>query len=266
MFIVVKIGGSVIRRDMDPVVKELPELIRAGHSLILIHGGGFLVNELMNRMGLTPRFITSPSGVVSRYTDLETLGVYVMAMMRINKELASKLQRVGVNAMGLSGIDGALLLARRKDKLIMVDERGRQRVIDGGYTGKISSINADLLKSLMGGGIVPLIAPIAMDGDTGDPLNVDSDQVLEAISSRMRPDYSIILTDVDGVLINGSPLPRVDPGNDSLLSIGEVSGGMRRKLRMAMQLGSGGVRVIISSGLRESPISSAISGAGTHIY
>jgi acetylglutamate/LysW-gamma-L-alpha-aminoadipate kinase len=82
----------------------------------------------------------------------------------------------------------------------------------------------------------------------------------------MRPDYSIILTDVDGVLINGSPLPRVDPGNDSLLSIGEVSGGMRRKLRMAMQLGSGGVRVIISSGLRESPISSAISGAGTHIY
>ncbi|MGC8596904.1 MAG: [LysW]-aminoadipate/[LysW]-glutamate kinase [Thermocladium sp.] len=266
MFIVVKIGGSVVRRGVDPVVKELPELIRAGHSLVLIHGGGFLVNELMNRMGLTPRFITSPSGVVSRYTDLETLGVYVMAMMRINKELASRLQRVGINVMGLSGVDGALLLARRKDKLIMVDERGRQRVIDGGYTGKITSINADLLRSLMGSGIVPLIAPIAMDGDTKDPLNVDSDQVLEVIASSMRPDYSIILTDVEGVLLNGSPLPRVDPRDPSILSIGEVGGGMRRKLRMAMQLGGSGIRVIISNGLRESPISSAIGGAGTHIY
>nr|MCG2870274.1 acetylglutamate kinase [Vulcanisaeta sp.] len=96
MLIIVKVGGSVIRRGVDNIVREVPKLLSEGHRLVIVHGGGYFINELMERMGLKPRFVTSPSGVTSRYTDLETLRVYIMGMMFLNKELVSKLHGVGV--------------------------------------------------------------------------------------------------------------------------------------------------------------------------
>ncbi|MCG2880661.1 MAG: hypothetical protein L7G96_04995 [Vulcanisaeta sp.] len=135
MLIIVKVGGSVIRRGVDSIVREVPKLLSEDHRLVIVHGGGYFINELMERMGLKPRFVTSPSGVTSRYTDLETLRVYIMGMMFLNKELVSKLHGVGVNAIGLSGIDGGLLRARRRETMVIIDERGRERVVDGGFTG-----------------------------------------------------------------------------------------------------------------------------------
>ncbi|GGP20886.1 acetylglutamate kinase [Thermocladium modestius] len=265
MRIIVKLGGSVIRKGAGGFIKELPSLA-GSNELVVIHGGGYMVNDLLGRMGLTPRFVTSPSGVVSRYTDLETLAVYVMAMMKINKDLVSSAQSMGVNAVGLSGLDGGILRAKRKDRLIIVDERGRERVIEGGYTGKIIQVNAEALRAVSSAGFLPIIAPIAMDEDTKGPLNVDSDQVMEALAGSVMPDYAVMLTDVDGVLVGGSPIPKVDPSDESLLSSSEVGGGMRRKLRMAMRMGGAGIKVVIANGLAESPVSAALRGAGTHVY
>ncbi len=266
VLLIIKVGGSVIRRGLDPLVSEVPGLVRDGFRVVIAHGGGWFVNELMERMGMKPRFVTSPSGVVSRYTDLETLRVYVMGMMYLNKELVGRLQGVGVRAIGLSGLDGGLLRARRKESLVIIDERGRERVIDGGYTGKIEGANTDLVTKLLDDGYVPVIAPVAMDVKTGGPLNVDSDQVIEALAQSMTPNYALILTDVDGLLIGGNVVKRLTPEEAlALFKNPEVKGGMRRKIYMAAQLASKGVYTIISNGTVENPIRSALAGLGTHI-
>ena len=265
MLIIVKVGGSVIRRGVDNIVREVPKLLGEGYRLVIVHGGGYFVNELMERMGLKPRFVTSPSGVTSRYTDLETLRVYIMGMMFLNKELVSKLQGVGVNAIGLSGVDGGLLRARKRETMIIIDERGRERVVDGGYTGKIETTNGELVMKLLNDGFTPVIAPIAMDNKTGGPLNVDGDQVLEALSFSLRPSMAVILTDVDGVLIGGKVIERVSAAQaQELFKNPEVKGGMKRKVYTAFQLASKGIRAVISNGTIENPIASAMNGFGTH--
>ncbi|WP_243680918.1 hypothetical protein [Vulcanisaeta souniana] len=133
-----------------------------------------------------------------------------MGMMYLNKDLVSRLQGVGVNAIGLSGgVDGGLLRARRRESMIIIDERGRERVVDGGYTGKIEGANKDFIMRLLNDGFMPVVAPIAMDNKTGGPLNVDGDQALEVLSYSLLPNYAIILTDVDGVLINGKVVNKV---------------------------------------------------------
>ncbi|WP_243679317.1 [LysW]-aminoadipate/[LysW]-glutamate kinase [Vulcanisaeta distributa] len=230
MLVIVKVGGSVIRKGVDNLIREIPELLNNGHRVVLIHGGGYFINELMERMGLKPKFVTSPpSGVTSRYTDLETLRVYVMGMMFLNKELVSRLQGVGgVNAIGLSGVDGGLLRARRRESMIIIDERGgRERIVDGGYTGKIESANKDFIMRLLNDGFTPVIAPIAMDVKTGGgALNVDGDQALEVLSTSLTPNYAVILTDVDGVLINGKVINRVSAAEaQELFKNPEVRGG-----------------------------------------
>jgi len=224
------------------------------------------VTELMEKLGIKPVFVKSPSGVVSRYTDENTLWCYVMGMMWLNKTLVSKLTQLGVSAIGLSGADGKLLLARRKEKIIIVDERGRQRVIDGGYTGKITNVNLDLVKRMLEMNYVPIIAPIAID-EKGTLLNVDSDQVAYMLSISLKPDYCVVLLDVDGLLIGGKTVSRlsVEEAEKLFRESDEVRGGMKRKLYMASQIAKEGVKVVLGSGLRERPITEALAGAGTHI-
>ncbi|ADN49615.1 [LysW]-aminoadipate/[LysW]-glutamate kinase [Vulcanisaeta distributa] len=266
MLVIVKVGGSVIRKGVDTLIREIPELLNNGHRVVLIHGGGYFINELMERMGLKPKFVTSPSGVTSRYTDLETLRVYVMGMMYLNKELVSRLQGVGVNAIGLSGVDGGLLRARRRESMIIIDERGRERVVDGGYTGKIEGANKDFIMRLLNDGFTPVIAPIAMDIKTGGALNVDGDQALEVLSTSLTPNYAVILTDVDGVLINGKVINKVSAAEaQELFKSPEVRGGMKRKVYTAAQLAGRGIYTIISNGVINRPITTAINGFGTHV-
>ncbi len=224
------------------------------------------MSQLMEKLGKQPVFVKSPSGVVSRYTDWETLWCYVMGMMWINKQLTSRLIELGVRAIGISGVDGILLLAKKKEHIIIIDERGRQRVIDGGYTGKIVSVNVELLHKLLDLGYLPVIAPIAVS-EKGIMLNVDSDQVAYAIATKIQPDYAVFLLDVEGLILNGKVVQKLtaEEAERIFRESPEVTGGMKRKLYMAAQIARQGVRVIIASGLRESPIRSALEGAGTHI-
>ncbi len=189
-----------------------------------------------------------------------------MGMMYLNKELVSRLQGVGVNAIGLSGVDGGLLRARRRESMIIIDERGRERVVDGGYTGKIESANRDFIMRMLEEGFTPVIAPIAMDIKTGGALNVDGDQALEVLSTSLMPNFAVILTDVDGVLVNGKVINRVSAVEArELFKNPEVRGGMKRKVYTAAQLASRGVYSIISNGVVDRPITSAINGLGTHV-
>ncbi|MEZ0319122.1 MAG: [LysW]-aminoadipate/[LysW]-glutamate kinase [Pyrobaculum sp.] len=256
--IVVKIGGSVACKDLS---KAVADLAKFADRAVAVHGGGCLVNELMRKMGLQPKFLTHPGGVVSRYTDWETLQVFVMAMSWINKQIVASLTALGVEAVGLTGADGAVVKARRKEKVVVVDERGRQRVVDGGYVGRITEVDVKKLAPPP----LKVLAPIAVS-EKGELLNVDGDQLAFETAVRIGAEKLIILSDVDGLLIGGRVVPRITADEAEALSKSdEVRGGMKRKLLMAAEAARKGVEVVISNGLVEAPIATALGGAGTHI-
>src|SRR4030043_2309263 len=138
MLYVIKMGGSIRREGASSdLVSDLKELAK-NNRVLLVHGGGVEVTETASKLGKEQKFIISPEGFRSRYTDKETMDIYTMVMAgKINKQIVLALQSQGIPAVGLSGLDGQLLKAERKKKLIAVDERGRKRVREGGYTGKL---------------------------------------------------------------------------------------------------------------------------------
>lgn len=265
VMLVVKVGGRVLDLNMQAVIRDIVELYRKDEKIVLIHGGGDMVTKYSIRLGIKPRFVVSPSGVRSRYTTREELEVYIMVMAgKINKEIVSQLIALGVKAIGISGIDGSILIAERKKRIIIVDERGRKRVVEGGYTGRIIKVNNELINTLLSQGYLVVIAPIAVD-PMGIALNVDADQVAFHIAKSLNAERLLILTDVEGLLINGVPVKRLNISEiENLLQ--KVGAGMNRKLIYAAKLAGTKVReVIISSGLKEKPIIKALKGEGTII-
>lgn len=255
--IVVKIGGSVICKDPSRAIEDLAKY--AGEA-VAVHGGGCAVNELMRALGIQPKFLTHPGGVVSRYTDGETLRAFVMAMSWINKTLVASLIAKGVIAVGLTGADGLVVKAKRKERVLVVDERGRQRVVDGGYSGKIVDVDVKALAPPP----LKVLAPIAVS-EKGELLNVDGDQIAFEVATRLGAKL-VILSDVDGLIIGGRVVERLTPDEaEELAKTEEVKGGMKRKLLAAAEAARRGVETVIYNGLVESPVTKALSGAGTHI-
>ncbi|MGC9169782.1 MAG: [LysW]-aminoadipate/[LysW]-glutamate kinase [Thermoproteus sp.] len=256
--IVIKIGGSVICKDASMAIRNLPKY---ADKAVVVHGGGCLVNELMKRMGIEPKFLTHPGGLVSRYTDWETLKAFVMAMSWINKSIVASLHGMGVPALGLTGADLGVVRAKRKEKVLVVDERGRQRVVDGGYVGRITEIDASKLAPPP----LRVLAPIAVS-ERGELLNIDGDQLAFDVAKRTGAEKLVLLSDVEGLYIGGRVVPRLTAEEaERLVQNEEVKGGMKRKLLMAAEAAKAGIEVIISSGLVEAPIDVALNGAGTHV-
>src|SRR4030067_690585 len=208
MLFVIKMGGSILKEGASSdLVGDLKTLL-GENKAVLVHGGGVEVTEIASKLGKEQKFIVSPEGFRSRYTDKETIEIYSMVMAgKINKQIVLALQSQGIPAVGLSGVDGLILKAERKKKLIAVDERGRKRVIDGGYTGKISEVNVDLIKFLLEKGYVPIVTPIAMSEDF-EPLNVDGDRTAAFVAGALQADKLILLTDVEGLMLKGEPIQK----------------------------------------------------------
>jgi acetylglutamate/LysW-gamma-L-alpha-aminoadipate kinase len=133
MLITVKLGGSTLRSGLSgDLVDDLEERLTKDKT-VLVHGGGKEVTDIATALNKPQKFIVSPGGFRSRYTDKFTAEIYTMVMSgKINKQLVLTLQSHGIPAVGLSGLDGLLLQAERKKNLVAVDEEGRKRVIDGG--------------------------------------------------------------------------------------------------------------------------------------
>jgi [amino group carrier protein]-L-2-aminoadipate 6-kinase len=147
--IVLKIGGSIVDGLHSTTFSDI-RTISENNKLILVHGGGKDVTSIANKLGKEQRFIISPGGVKSRYTDKETAEIYTMVMSgKINKTIVGMLLRAGIKAVGISGIDGGMLKAERKEKLVIINEKGRKMVIDGGYTGRINSVDPSLLNMVI---------------------------------------------------------------------------------------------------------------------
>lgn len=261
MIVAIKMGGDLLKGEglNTPLLEDL-KAVAASHKVVVVHGGGDLVTAMAKKLGKDQVFVTSPEGFKSRYTDRETAEIYAMVMAGdINTKIVATLHSFGINALGLSGFDGGLLRAERKKRLVVVDSEGRKKAIEGGYTGKITSVNSGLIESLLSQGYVPVISPLAM-GLESEPLNVDGDRTTAAVASAVKADVIIYLTDVAGVLKDGKVIPRVSALEvESFLR--EIGPGMSTKIHAAVEAVRGGVRrAIITSGFTEKPLTDAIEG------
>lgn len=260
--IVIKVGGRTAQKGFDYIIEDLTKI---NEKVILVHGGGDQVTSLSQKLGVTPQFVQSPQGIKSRYTSREELEIFIMAMSLINKNFVTALNYKGRKTVGLTGVDGGILKAERKKKIVILDERGKKRIIEGGYTGKVKAVDVDMMKKIMEIYDIAVFAPIAFDDEGGVPLNIDGDQAAFSISSFMKADALILLTDVDGVILEGKVVDKI-PSNEAKAYAEKIGPGMNRKVLMASEAILSGVkRVIISSGIRERPIARAISGEGTVI-
>ncbi|HJW89409.1 MAG TPA: [LysW]-aminoadipate kinase [Anaerolineales bacterium] len=265
--IVVKIGGTN-GVDFAAISREIPGLLQAGWKCVLVHGGSAEVNQLGEALGHPPRFITSPSGHASRYTDRQTLEIFAMAVNgKVNTLLVEQLQALGVNALGLSGLDGKLLLATRKGAVQSLED-GKRKIIRDDHTGKIEQVNTRLLESLLEAGYTPVVSPLAISPQ-GEALNVDADRAAAMIAAALRAETLVLLTAAPGLMRDfpdESSLIRSLSSRQLETAAGFAHGRMKKKILGAQEALQGGVvRVIIADGRALNPITQALSGAGTTI-
>jgi [amino group carrier protein]-L-2-aminoadipate 6-kinase len=197
--------------------------------------------------------------VRSRYTDKETAEIYTMVMSgKLNKAIVQMLLRQDINAVGVAGIDGGILKAERKKKLLVINEKGRKMIIEGGYTGKITSVDASLVSDLVRSGYVPVISPIALSEEF-DFLNVDGDRAAAYVAGGIKADKVIFITDVNGLILNEKLVSSItlDQAKAALPKIGS---GMDKKVLACIEALEMGVKeAVIASGQTENPLSTAMT-------
>jgi acetylglutamate/LysW-gamma-L-alpha-aminoadipate kinase len=256
--ITIKIGGSVVDGLHPSIFADLKK-VSGQEKVILIHGGGKEVTRISEALGKEQKFIVSPGGIKSRFTDKETAEIFTMVMSgKINKMIVRMLQKNGINAVGLSGVDGKIIQAERKKKLIVINEKGRKMAIDGGYTGKIKDVNSGLIKSILEQGYVPVISPIAISEEF-DFLNVDGDRAAAYVAGKMQSDKILFLTNVDGLLMDDQLVKKLSLAEAKEI-LPKIGFGMEKKILAATESLEMGVKqALIASGQRKNPISAAIA-------
>jgi len=267
VLIVVKIGGARgVSQHLAALSRDISSVASTDKAMVILHGGSAEVDALGERLGVAMRHITSPSGYTSRYTDPATMEVFVMAMAgQINTELVRQFQTHGINAVGLTGLDGGFLRGERKAAIRSL-EGSKVKIIRDDLSGSIKSVNVSLVNTLALAGYVPVICPLML-ADSGEACNVDADRAAASVAMALKAELLVFLTNVPGVLRDiedpSSLVRHVDPyeaeGHEKL-----TSGGMRKKLVAAAEAVRGGVlRAVISDARCEEPLTRAIRGEGT---
>ncbi|WP_175490855.1 acetylglutamate kinase [Clostridium gasigenes] len=197
--IVVKYGGNAMISEelRETVINDIILMKCIGIEPIVVHGGGPDISKFLNRIGEKSKFING-----LRYTDENTIDIVQMVLGgKVNKDLVKLIEKSGGKAIGICGIDGSLLKAK---KLITED--------DLGYVGEITSVNTDILKMAMSSGYIPVVGSIALGEDDNNLYNINADTCAAKIASALKAEKLILLTDVPGVMI--------DPSDEnSLLSV-----------------------------------------------
>ena len=264
--IVIKVGGSE-GIDYDAVCDDIAQLVSEGQRLILVHGGSSMTNEVAEALGHPPQFVTSPSGYTSRLTDRRTLEIFQMVYCgQMNKGIVERLQQRGVNAIGLSGMDGRLWQGPRK-KAIRAVENGRKRIIRNNYTGRVDKVDVGLLETLLDCGYLPVLTPPAISYD-GEAINVDGDRASAATAAALRATDLLILSNIPGVLADfpdeSSLIHTIGSTEIDDISENFAQGRMRIKLLGAKEALEAGVnRVVIGDARGKNPILRALDGQGT---
>ena len=263
--LVVKVGGGE-GIPIDAVCQDVRDLAQRGERVILVHGASHETNVLSEALGKPPRFVTSVSGMQSRYTDRETLMLFSMAYVgKLNKLFVERLQQIGINAVGLCGADGRSMEGTRK-AAIKVVEGGKRRVLRDDFTGRVERVNTHLLALLLDNGYTPVLCPPALSYDN-EIINVDGDRAAAVVASACEAETLVILSNVPGLLRD------IDDADSLVHSIERdqldgamdiAQGRMKKKVMGAREALEGGVgKVILGDARLQQPIRRALDECGT---
>lgn len=262
-----KIGGGK-NINLNAICEDVAALIARGEKIVIAHGASATRDELATQLGVPTKTITSPSGVSSVYTDEKAMDVFLMAYAGLlNKRIVGALQKHGVNAIGLSGVDGRLWEAKRKEAVYAV-EGEKTRLIKDNLTGKVQNVNSDLLRLLMDNGYVPVVCPPALSLER-EIVNTDNDFATAVMAEALGIEEMIVLFEAPGMMKDIK-----DPG--SLIStikredlenyLPFAMGRMKKKLLGTQNAFERGVKKIYwGDGRIAHPLESALAGKGTVI-
>lgn len=237
---VIKIGGNEmnVAGFLDELAAQIAGMT-AEEPVVLVHGGGQEIADLQSRLGIAPRKVDG-----LRVTDAASLDVAEMVLSgRANKQIVRALLAAGLDAVGLSGVDGRLLAARKKE----------HPTADLGLVGEIVAVRAHLLQRLLQVGVTPVISPISL-GNDGQTYNVNADEAATALAAALEAEALDFVSNVPGVLAEGTLVPHLSPDEtEALIAGGVISGGMIPKTRAALDALARGVprvRIVDLAGLR----------------
>lgn len=218
--IVIKYGGhAMVDKEMrEKVISDIVLMRFVGMNPILVHGGGPDINYQLEKENYQSRFVDG-----LRVTDSEVLDIAQMVLVgKVNQEIVALLQKHGGNAVGLSGIDGGTIQAKKK---LHYDKE--HHPVDLGYVGEITDIRPELIRNALEKEYIPVISPIGLD-EQGGRYNINGDTAAAAIAAALKADKFFLLTDTDGILDkDGQRISQVTTdGLDALKADGTISGGM----------------------------------------
>ena len=224
---VVKLGGNEL--DRSGWLAQCARALKRMEPLVVVHGGGQAITAWSTRLDLP---VEKRDGVRVTTPEIAALAEMVLAGP-VNREVVGALRAAGVDAVGLSGVDGGLLVARRAPG-------------DLGHVGEITGVRTALLESLLLAGLTPVVAPVAPDGDAGAlPFNVNADRVAAAVAGALRAAELLLVSDVPGVVVNGVTQPELAATDiEGLIAQGVARGGMAAKLRAAAAALAAGARAV----------------------
>ncbi|MFT7521565.1 MAG: acetylglutamate kinase [Kiritimatiellia bacterium] len=266
---VVKVGGELLlqRAWRDGVARDLAVLHRLGIDTVLVHGGGPQLDK-----ALADREIPIERVAGRRITDKPTLDIAIQEWRgTCSAEWVSALAQQGEAAVGLSGADGGLLLAKKRSRVDVVDDDGHERSVDYGYVGDVVEVRAEVLHAILSIPAMPVVSPLAI-GESGQLLNVNADTVAAEIAVALGAAKLILLTRAPGILEDASNAASVlhwaDLSElDRLEAAGALSGGMRPKVTAIRRAIKGGVpRVHVVDGRRAGALLEEVfttEGSGT---
>ncbi len=263
--IVVKIGGGP-SLDLEAIAADTADLVAGGEKVVLVKGANGLRDELAGKLDVRVDKVRGPSGVESVYSPRPYIDLFLMTYCGLsNKRFVELLQKKGVNAVGLSGVDGGIFRARRKSRLLS-EENGRVKVLPDNYSGRVESVNADILRLLMDGGYVPVLTAPALSWE-GDIVNCDNDWAAVQVALGLGADRVIFLLDKAGFL--------ADPSDERTLYrnvaqseldglMPRAAGRMKQKLlAVSKALECGIDEAVLADGRTSEPLKKALRGEGT---
>lgn len=242
--IVVKYGGHAMGDEKlgAEFARDIVLLKQSGLNPIVVHGGGPQIGAMLTRLGIKSEF----SGGL-RITDKATVEIVEMVLAgSINKQIVAQLNQAGGLAIGLSGKDGNLIIARKVEHKIHDPESNIEKILDLGFVGEPESINPEILKTIIASDIIPVIAPVGMSKD-GQTYNINADTAAGAIAAAMGATRLLLLTDVRGVLNKKGDLVErltVDEAT-AMMKDGTISGGMIPKVETCLEAVAGGVGAVV---------------------
>jgi acetylglutamate kinase len=246
---VVKIGGSTLGSH-DTTIEDLVALQKRGEPAVVVHGGGKIITDWLTKQGISSQFIQG-----ERVTDQPTLEVVISVLAGlVNKDIVASINTVGGRAVGISGVDGALIEGKIADP-------------EKGYVGVVVRVNARILEALLESGFIPVVAPVGLNSferPVGAPptLNFNADTVAGEIAAATNAERLIFLTDVTGIYDRaGNLLSRLSAMEaEALVTSGVASGGMIPKVRACLRALSGTATTCIIDGRAPHALLKSIQG------